>query len=214
LSGKSLQVHIRPLDFALYRDSLFIVPDYTGMFRYHIVNKAGNIIKSHQSIPSHDNKKNALNILLAQAWRSFIDYNPHNGILAMATQLGEVVEIYDVNQDTIIHIFKGEAGEPEFLCREGYAIPNGIMGYSDIHVGDKYIYAIFWGRTFKDIRRNVNTPEGGKCIHIFDLQGNPISKINLDRYITGFDVDEAHHKIVALDVNSNQPLIEFSIPNL
>ena len=27
---------------------------------------------------------------LAQAWRSFIDYNPRNGILAVATQLGEV----------------------------------------------------------------------------------------------------------------------------
>ena len=25
---------------------------------------------------------------LAQAWRSFIDYNPRNGILAVATQLG------------------------------------------------------------------------------------------------------------------------------
>ena len=33
---------------------------------------------------------------LAQAWRSFIDYNPRNGILAVATQLGEVLEIYNL----------------------------------------------------------------------------------------------------------------------
>ena len=37
---------------------------------------------------------------LAQAWRSFIDYNPRNGILAVATQLGEVLEIYNLKDST------------------------------------------------------------------------------------------------------------------
>ena len=31
--------------------------------------------------------------MLAQAWRSFMDYNPNNGILTMATQLGQVVNV-------------------------------------------------------------------------------------------------------------------------
>lgn len=33
---------------------------------------------------------------LAQAWRSFLDYNPHDGVLAMVTQLGEVLEVYNL----------------------------------------------------------------------------------------------------------------------
>ena len=206
---------IRTLDFALYDDSTFLIPDYSGQFRYHIIDNKGNIIESRQKIPTRkQNDVVVSNIALAQAWRSFMDYNPKNGILAMVTQLGEVLELYDVKQDTVICIFEGAAGEPKYIYRGGYAIPNGIMGYSDIHVGDQYIYAIFWGQTFEDIRQNHVESEGGKNIHVFDLHGNLIASLQLDRYITGFHIDEAHHRIIALDANSDQPLIEFSIPEL
>jgi len=206
---------IRTLDFTLYDDSTFLVPDYSGQFRFHIIDLKGNIIESRQKIPTEKKENEATSdIALAQAWRSFMDYNPKNGILAMATQLGEVMELYDVKQDTVIHIFKGAAGEPEYFYRGGFAIPNGIMGYSDIHVGDQYIYAVFWGRTFEDIRQSSVKFEGGKSIHIFDLHGNLIASLQLDRYITGFNIDETHHRIIALDANSDQPLIEFSIPAL
>ena len=50
---------------------------------------------------------------LAQAWRSFIDYNPRNGILAVATQLGEVLEIYNLKDSTHV-VCMGPHGEPEF----------------------------------------------------------------------------------------------------
>ncbi|MDD2612081.1 MAG: BF3164 family lipoprotein [Bacteroidales bacterium] len=206
---------IRTLDFTLYDDSTFLVPDYSGQFRYHIIDSKGNIIESRQKIPTEKNgNEGASYIALAQAWRPFMDYNPKNGILAMATQLGEVMELYDVPHDTVIHIFKGAAGEPKYLYRGGFAIPNGIMGYSDIHVGNQYIYAVFWGRTFEDIRQNGDKVEGGKSIHVFDLRGHLIASLQLDRHITGFNIDETHHKIIALDANSDQPLIEFSIPAL
>ena len=50
---------------------------------------------------------------LAQAWRSFIDYNPRNEILAVATQLGEVLEIYNLKDSTHV-VCMGPHGEPEF----------------------------------------------------------------------------------------------------
>jgi hypothetical protein len=86
---------------------------------------------------------------LAQAWRSFIDYNPHNGVLAAVTQLGEVLEVYNLKDSTHV-VCKGPHGEPEFRQSEGYAIPTGIMGFSDVQVTDHYIYAVFHGRTFKE----------------------------------------------------------------
>ncbi|MFA7044405.1 MAG: BF3164 family lipoprotein, partial [Bacteroidales bacterium] len=169
---------IRTLDFTLYDDSTFLVPDYSGQFRYHIIDSKGNIVESRQKIPTKKkNNEGTSDIALAQAWRSFMDYNPKNGILAMATQLGEVMELYDVKHDSVIHIFKGSAGEPEYLYRGGFAIPNGIMGYSDIHVGNQYIYAVFWGQTFEDIRQNGDKVEGGKNIHVFDLHGNLIASL-------------------------------------
>ena len=50
---------------------------------------------------------------LAQVWRGFLDYNPHNGVLAAVTQLGEVVEVYNLKDST--HVARiGEHNEPEF----------------------------------------------------------------------------------------------------
>ena len=87
---------------------------------------------------------------LAQAWRSFIDYNPHNGVLVAATQLGEVLEIYNL-QNGFHRVCLGPKGEPEFKLAGGYAIPDGIMGFSDVQVTNEAIYAVFHGHTFKEI---------------------------------------------------------------
>ncbi|MBE8722325.1 BF3164 family lipoprotein [Sphingobacterium pedocola] len=203
---------VRTLDFDRLNDSVFIVPDYTGQHRISFVNYHGNILKHAFQIPSSNENENA--IVSAQAWRSFISYNPHHGILAMATQLGQVLEIYDIKQDTIIEIVGQESGAPQFTNRGGYAVPTGIMGYSDIHVGHEHIYALFWGSSFEDIRKRPDDHrEGGRYIHVFDLKGNPVRQYVLDRYITGFHVDEANKKFIALDVNSNQPIIEYAFGN-
>jgi hypothetical protein len=202
---------IRTLDFDVVNDSLFVVPDYTGNHRYTLINRKGEIVKECFSIPVRKNKKQVASISLAQAWRSFLDYNPENGILAMATQLGQVLEIYDLKADSIINIVYGKEGEPVFIDKGAYAVPDGIMGYSDIYVGKEKIYVVFWGRSFKDIRNNPDVREGGNILQVFDLKGNPFRQYMLDKYITGFSVDEESGKVIALDVNSDQPVVEYQL---
>ena len=48
---------------------------------------------------------------IRQVWRSLIDSNPHNGVLAAVTQLGEVLEIYNL-KDSIHTVRIGPHGEP------------------------------------------------------------------------------------------------------
>ena len=133
---------IRTLDFDIVNDSTFVVPDYTGKHRFNLINRKGQITRSCFTIPGK--KNNSSNVVVAQAWRSFIDYNPSNGILAMVTQLGQVLELYNLKKNSIINIVYGKTGEPEFINKGGYASPCGIMGYSDVYVGKDKIYAIFW----------------------------------------------------------------------
>ena len=114
---------LRPLDFAIYNDSMFIIPDYSGENRLCRVNRNGRLIDKIGIIPTIDEKalENA-RPALAQAWRSFLDYNPNNGILAVVTQLGEVLEVYNLKDST--HVVRiGEYGEPEFKISDGYGIP-------------------------------------------------------------------------------------------
>ena len=203
---------LRPLDFAIYNDSMFIIPDYSGENRLCRVNRNGRLIDKIGIIPTIDEKalENA-RPALAQAWRSFLDYNPNNGILAAVTQLGEVVEVYNLKDST--HIIRiGEHGEPEFKVSDGYGMPTGIMGFSDVQVTDSAIYTVFHGTSFKEIaRQSGRLPDGGKYIYVFSLEGELLCKYVLDHYIYGIWVDEDTKTIIATDVNDDQPIVMFSI---
>lgn len=79
---------LRALDFVVYDDSTFIVPDYSGESRFCWVDRKGKLLRKMGEIPSaNEEALMQARPALAQAWRSFIDYNPRNGVLAAVTQL-------------------------------------------------------------------------------------------------------------------------------
>ena len=204
---------LRALDFVAFNDTTFLIPDYSGDSRFCWVNRQGKFLKKSGVIPSlNEEALKEARPALAQAWRSFIDYNPHNGVLVAATQLGEVLEIYNL-QNGFHRVCLGPKGEPEFKLAGGYAIPDGIMGFSDVQVTNEAIYAVFHGHTFKEImaqhQKEGRATDGGQYIYVFNLQGEPLCKYTLDRYITGFHVDERNKTITATDVNNDQPIVEF-----
>jgi hypothetical protein len=53
--------------------------------------------------------------------------------------------------------------------------------------------------------------EGGNQIRVFDLKGNPVKQYILDRYITGFCIDEEKNILLGVDVNSDQPVVEMKL---
>ena len=130
---------------------------------------------------------------LAQAWRSFIYYNPRNGILAAVTQLGEVLEIYNLKDST--HVLRvGLHGEPEFQVAKGHGVPVGRNCGIQRCTGDEYcFYAVFQGDTLDEISRKMqkgDMMDGERCIYVFSLTGEPIRKYVLDHYVYGISVDE------------------------
>ncbi len=205
---------LRGLDFVIYDDSTFIIPDYSGESRFCWVDRTGKLLHKMGIIPTTNEEalKHA-RPALAQAWRSFIDYNPRNGILAAVTQLGEVLEIYNLKDST--HIVRvGLHGEPEFQIAEGYGVPTGIMGFSDVQVTDTAIYAVFQGDTFEEISRKMqkgDMTDGGRYIYVFSLSGEPIRKYVLDHNVYGISVDELNGEIVATDVNSDEPVVKYAV---
>ncbi len=204
---------LRALDFVQCDDSTFIIPDYSGESRFCRVNDEGKLLHKMGVIPSsNEDALQHSRPALAQAWRSFIDYNPENGVLAAVTQLGEVLEIYNMKDST--HVVRiGPHNEPEFQVSQGYCIPVGIMGFSDIQVTDKAIYTVFHGRTFKELSQQPSGKEidGGQYIYVFSLNGEPLMKYVLDRYICSISVDEERGIITATDVNSDEPIVEFKM---
>ena len=208
---------LRALDFVQVDDSTFLIPDYSGEGRFCWVDRQGRLLRRVGTIPS-DNEEALAHArpALAQAWRSFVDYNPRNGVLAAVTQLGEVLEVWNLRDSTHV-VRRGPMGEPEFRIAEGYGIPTGIMGFSDVQVGDSAIYAVFHGHSFRDIAREVQQgkplPDGGKHLYVFSLKGEPLVDYELDHYIYGISVDEGAGYFVATDVNRDDPIWKYSFLN-
>lgn len=88
------------------------------------------------------------------------------------------------------------------------------MGFSDVQITDNAIYAVFHGRSFKEIAQNAQkgiNVGGGKYIYVFSLNGEPLRKYVLDHYIYGISVDEEKGIILATDVSKDAPIIEYKL---
>lgn len=121
---------MRPLDFDLSDTDSFVIPDYSGENRFSWADMAGNLLHKSHCIPITDEKRLQESApAVAQGWRSFISFSPDKKLLVTVTQLGDVLDIYNIENGRHIN-YKGEDGEPEFhVTSEGYGIPAGRMCY-------------------------------------------------------------------------------------
>ena len=126
---------IRILDFCKTVEG-FLVTDYTGNYRYHVLDQRGKIIQSVGHVPSEKDVDDSDKPALSQAWRSFMDYNPKNGVLAMVTQLGEVVELFNLRPESTRSITVREVSQcsPSLLVKLCQKLKALMMWWFQIHV--------------------------------------------------------------------------------
>lgn len=204
---------LRTLDFCKSDDG-FWVDDYTGEHRFHEIGRDGRIIRSLGIVPTEKEEKRKSPMALAQAWRSFMDYDPQSGTLVLATQLGEVLEIQ--NLKTGFHtVLYGPGGEPLFSSKGNDVFPEGIKGYNDVQVTSKHIYVTFDGVSFKEKYRQYDAGEkgvdGGQYLYIFDLQGNPVRSFHLNRSVFGLSVNEEEGMITCTTTDTDKPVVTLKL---
>ena len=205
----------RALDIVPYQNNSFLIPNYSGDTRFCQVDRNGKLIKKWGEIPTE--RKNDLQkypYAFGYGWRSFIDYSPNTGTLVAATQFGEVLEIWNVKNNTH-KVLKGKLGEPEFKILPEYAIPTGAIGHNDIQVTDRAIYVVYRGVSIKEEmlahQKGKPLPGGGKTIRVFSLEGEPLKEYKLDHSVSGIWVMEEAGKLWAVDVNRDEPLLEYTL---
>ena len=125
-----------------------------------------------------------------------------------------MVEIHNLKTGKQIVLY-GPAGEPRYKEHKGESFPNGIKGFTDVQVTDKYIYALFDGMSWEErhqyYKRGEEAPNGGHFIYMFDLKGKPIRKYILDKNIMGFEIDEKRNMLIATCAESDEPIILYNL---
>lgn len=205
----------RALSVVPFQDSTFLIPNYSGDSRFCQVDRNGKLVKKWGEIPTdRQSDLQKYPYAFGYGWISFIDYSPKTGTLAAVTQFGEVLEVWNIRKNTH-KVIKGKLGEPEFEILPEYAIPSGAIGHNDIRVTDRAIYVIYRGVSMKEemlaYQKGTPLPTGGRTIRVFNLDGKPLKQYKLDHSVCGIWVDEQAGKMWALDVNSDEPLVEYRL---
>lgn len=210
LLDKSL---FRSLDFDMNDASTIVIPDYSGENRFSWADLAsGKLLHKSEQIPISDQKLLKESApAVAQGWNCFLSFSPNKKILASVTQFGDRLDIYDMQSQK--HIGKlGEDGEPEFkVSNEGYGVPAGRICYYDIQITDKYIYAVYDGRLFKDIMKEKIYKQGGRIFRVFNYEGELVKTYILDRGIAGIYVDEVKGTLFGMDVNADEQIVKYNL---
>lgn len=202
-------------DMALRNDSTWFIPDLSGQSRVWHIGRSGNVIERTGNIPTQRSVNKDALAPLASAWNPYIHYHYGNKIHVVATQLGDVLEIYNL-QTGKRKVIYGPQGEPVYQTTpQGYAVPTGIMGYSDVQITDNYIYTVFHGTTFEEVAADpIGTEDGGRFLRVFDLEGNLVRCYHLDHAIYGIHVNEKEGIIWATDVNTEEQIVKYHLPEL
>lgn len=138
-----------------------------------------------------------------RAYESFLFLKPTEDKAVLACRYTDQVQIFDLSTKKSKIVRGPENYEPEFTpitvqnndmiernSKTRFAFVNGM-------VTNRYIYLLYSGNPHES-KYKID----GKVIYIYDWMGNPVSKVDLDRYISGFTVSDDDSEMYAFDPNT------------
>lgn len=177
--------------------------------RYVIMDENGNIISRCGDYPSYNSEEKEIpNFPKFMFHQSMFGFHKQRQRLASVTS--HVFELWDYSQDTLF-LYKRDLLSPykySYNMGDGWASSitddDTERGVERIYATDNYIYMLYNPNTEK-MRRSRKDKYNSE-IWIFDWDGIPIQKLELDAKIMCFCVDEYSSKIFCI-LNAPDPSI-------
>lgn len=141
-------------------------------------------------------------------WNSVADAD--GTTVALATTLGEVLDVYDLSDTTVHFRYVGPDGEPQWGDSGGALSQGTRFGYQRVRILDDRIYALYWGQPFNEL----NGVARKMTLQIFDRTAKLLAVCTFDRYVDDFAVLPDGRTVLAIDRSAESPLFTFTLPEL
>ena len=144
---------------------------------------------------------------------SSIGLKPDKSKIASAMTSFNRVDIFDINGDVYKSIIEGP-DVPDYLKKYLNAVEDNSESslqyfYNSIFTSNNFIYALYVGQELSEYGQKPLPTQ----LRIFDWEGNPMAKINLNDYLINFTIDEDRGVMFGVD-HYNEKLLQYDIKEL
>jgi hypothetical protein len=193
-------------------DSIFVAIGPSSFFfdkRIGIFSINNQIIDKFLDYPVKDIKKYPQQIVW-QACESSLKVSPDKTKTVLFTFDFDRIDVIENHYfKTLFTILGPQNTEPNlkmFLERKS---KERVFSYIDLFLTEKRIYALYCGKSIEEMIKIGAF--AGEYIHIFDWNGNPLQRLELQRFITHFCVDEFNKKLYALEYDPEIELVVYDL---
>jgi len=191
----------------------------TGLFepgRYLCYNLANNAVSFFGSYPSESGKvRNPDNLLASNVYLSSkLAISPDNSHFACVHYNSGTLDINEITNDSIINSRLLAFHYPATVeKRRGddirVAIKNdNVNGFFDVTASNKYIYALYSGKTFEDAGVKLSYCD---YLMVFDWEGNPVECYHMDIPLSLIAYNQTDNVLYGIGINDNTELLRLMI---
>lgn len=190
----------------------FALQNSSSAYRLTLIDSSGHIQAEKYDIPvSETERKKVQPELIPYLWQSVLASD--GAVVAVGTKLGDVLEIYDLEDSLRNRVVRGEGGEPA-VSHKGRGMQMGtISGFYALDIADGKVYALFDGSRLADYNGQDAVPRK-IFLRVYDLSTGELERIyELDRHISSFDILTDGKTVIATDPNAEHQLCTFTLPD-
>lgn len=149
------------------------------------------------------------------AYQSILKVKPDGSFLVLAVRYADMLELYRTDGILVKRIHGPFNREPVYSVDILNGSPvmaidtkNSIIGYIDIALTNKYIYALFSGRTIDEYHEKAAY---GNYIHVFDWNGDILSIYKSDSDLLSIAVNSDESLLYAIQYYPKVSIVVYSL---
>ncbi|WP_455591635.1 BF3164 family lipoprotein [Bacteroides sp.] len=209
--GSILTFDIMPIS-----DSLFVINGYYEKSAFRTVNNEGRIIDMSGTYPyKNEEEKSIPDDFRSLAYQGTMRTNGRQQFVFVTSHARQIY-LYKVTSDGNI-IKTGEIIDsyaqyvPDYSTKGSYSVAFDSEVpecYKDVIASDKYIYALYSGRTYKDYKLSCNECES---LYVYDWTGKFVRLYKLDVPVTNICLNEQQNKLYGIANIPDPALVSFDL---